>query len=439
MELESRSKNEALSDWLSKPETRLGALESVLLAPNLAVTLDQLLSSIKSGSPAAQRLALAVAYHRGLPLCKTAWDELGTSANPEVKLLASEVQNPSSPKLPWERCSPQPPTKKPPPKFGTLIRVATNQSEPAVPYFLRIPLTYRGDRPVPLLIYLSGGAGIALDGVNTANDVIGATDYLVLYPQAGGYWWRPDAAQRLRVAIDDTLNEFNIDRDRVYIAGFSNGATGALYMAEQWPQQFSAVVSLMGAGQCNEDIQKTLPHLANLPLLFVHGEKDPIIPFACSQDTYDSIVALHPRVAPQLRLLPSREHELTLQSDDGLTLEFLKDKVREPFPKHVSLRLADLTYPRHYWIEVLDKKSGVAEIDAEIKKDNQIDIHTREVIKLRLHLRPEMFPEPGTVHVRWNGKQVYDNALQDSCAPVIGTTAADPKLDFSEPKDLALP
>ena len=36
-------------------------------------------------------------------------------------------------------------------------------------------------------------------------------------------------------ALRDVFNEFNVDRDRVYIAGFSNGGTGALYMAARWP------------------------------------------------------------------------------------------------------------------------------------------------------------------------------------------------------------
>ena len=210
-------------------------------------------------------------------------------------------------------------------------------------------------------------------------------------------------------------------------------------MAELWPQRFAAVVSLMGAGQCNEDIQKELPNLANLPMLLVHGEKDTRIPAACSKETYDSLSGLHPRVAPQLRLLPDREHELTLQSDDGLTLAFLKDKIREPFPKRISLRLADLSFPRQYWIEVLDKKSGVAEVNAEIKPDNRLEIHSREVKALRLHLRPEMFSQSGPVRIAWNGKQLYEGSIQDACLAASGTHVTDPKLDLSDPKDFSLP
>jgi Phospholipase/Carboxylesterase len=437
MELELRSRNETPSDWLSKPETRLGGLEALLLSPWLGATAGELASASKTGDPAAQRLALAVAYHRGLPLSDAG---LNGSTNPEVKLLANEIL-----KTPVQQpepviCSPPTPSKATPTKFGTLFRVALPEKPgPGIPYFLRIPVMYHGDRPFPLLVYLSGGAGLALDGVNTANDAIAGTDYLVLYPQAGGYWWKPEMAQRVNSALRDTLNEFNVDRDRVYIAGFSNGGTGALYMAELWPDRFAAAVSLMGAGQCNEDVQKALPNLANLPMLFVHGEKDARIPASCSKDTYDSLSGLHPRVAPQLRLLPDREHELTLQSDDGLTLAFLKDKIREPFPKRISLRLADLSFPRQYWVEVLEKKSGTVEVTAEIKPDNRFEIHSREVKKLRLHLRPEMFSQPGPVRIVWNGKKLYEGPVQDACQAAAGINVSDPKLDLSDRKDFSLP
>ena len=101
-----------------------------------------------------------------------------------------------------------------------------SRDSPAIPYLLRVPLTYREDRPAPLLVYLSGGAGYAIDGVNSAEDVIADTDYLVLYPQAADYWWKPEVARRFDAALNDVLRRYNVDRDRIYLTGFSNGGTG---------------------------------------------------------------------------------------------------------------------------------------------------------------------------------------------------------------------
>ena len=152
----------------------------------------------------------------------------------------------------------------------------------------------------------------------------------------------------------------------------------------------------------------------------------------------------YPNSVPELRpnsLLPNRDHELTLQSDDGLTLDFLKDKIREPFPKRVSVRLTDLAFPRQYWIEVLEKKSGVAEVDAEIKKVSRIEIHSHDVKKLRLHLRPEMLSQSGSVRVSWNGKQVYEGPVQNYACPAasVPSDSGDPKLDLTDSKDFSLP
>lgn len=440
MDLESRARNEDLSSWLASPETRLAALQAILLSEEVPATTDQLSTILESDGADAQLLALAIAQRRRLSLSTAALNGAKNSTNPAMKLLATEMLSPKALTLPPEACGLPTPERKTLPRIGTLFRVVQpDASGSAIGYVLRVPATYRADRPAPLLVYLSGGAGFALDGVNTANDVMANTDYLVLYPQAGDYWWKPAAAQRVDAALRDTLSAFNVDRDRVYLAGFSNGGTGALYMAALWPQRFAAVVSLMGAGQCTEEVQKGLPNLLNLPMLFVHGEKDERIPSSCSKDTSDAIAGMHPRVAPQLRLFPDREHEITLLSDDGLSLAFLKDKVRDAFPRRVSMRLGDLAYPRQYWVEILEKKSGVAEVNAEIRPPNRLEIRSREVRRLRLHLRPEMFAHPGPVQIVWNGKQVYEGPVQDPCTTATGSTVGDPKLELSDRKEFSLP
>lgn len=439
MELESHSRNEPLSDWLTKPETRLAALEALLLSPSIPATADQLTASLTGASLSSQRLVLAVARRRGIQLDGAKLNELRENADGELKSLATTLLASSSEKRPPQECSLPVPHKTDPSKFGTLFRTALPEKPgPGIPYFLRIPLSYRGDRPTPLLVYLSGGPGLALDAVNTATDAVAATGYLVLYPHAGEYWWKPEVAQRLDAALRDVFREFNVDRDRVYIAGFSNGGTGALYMAELWPHRFAAVVSLMGAGQCMDEVRNLLPNLANVPLLFVHGEKDARISPTCSTSTYDAIRELRPPMAPQLRMLTDRDHDITLASDDGLTLEYLKDKTRDPFPKRVTVRTSDLAFSRQYWIEVLEKKPGGAEVNAEIRADNQIEIRSHEVRKLRLYLRPEMLARPGPVQVRWNSKLVFEGPLQDVCAPPA-TTLGDSKLDLSNRQEVSLP
>jgi hypothetical protein len=299
-------------------------------------------------------------------------------------------------------------------------------------------MTYRPEHPSPLLVYLSGGAGFAIDGVSTAEDVVSNTDYVVLYPQAAGYWWTPDQAQRFNAVLNQVLDRYNIDRDRIYITGFSNGGTGSLYFAELWPQRFAAVVSQMGAGQCMDQVKAGLSNLENLPLFFIHGEKDPIINHECSTTTQSALLDLRPATKPELKILPNREHDITLQTDDGFTLAFFKDNSRNPFPRHIEFTFTDPQAPRSYWIKVLEGKPGKSTVEARVKQDNTIEIHSHDVSRLRLYLRPELLSKPGDVRIEWNGKKLFTGPLEDICKNADKSNLTDPKLDRNDAKDFSL-
>jgi dienelactone hydrolase len=446
MELESRTRGEPLGSWLGAAETRQGALQAILLTPSAPVSAGQLAPVFASDDdPASQALALAIASRRKIEVPPAILGRLRQSASAEVRLMAETFSNSGSSHQPAVECQRSLPLKPPPDKFGTTFEVAptspATKDNPDIPYLLRVPLTYRNssDRPSPLLVYLSGGPGLAIDGVNSAEDVVSQTDYIVLYPQAAALWWRPEVARRFDAVLNDVLRRYNVDRDRIYLTGFSNGGTGAIYFATLWPQRFAAVVSLMGAGQCIEGIKVGLPNLENLPLLFVHGENDPLITPDCSSTTHAALTDLHPAAKPELKILPKRGHDITLQSDDGLTIAFFKNKLRDPLPREVSVSLSDALAARGYWIEILDGKPGKSSVEAHVKADNTIEIHSHDVKRIRLHLRPELLPKPGDLRIVWNGKKMFNGPLPDICSLPAESSAGDPKLDLTDARDLQLP
>jgi len=456
MELESRTRGESLERWLESPETRLGALQAILLAPDTPAAADLLASPLSSDDAFAQALALAIISER-----KTRRTTRMTPAQPsesvpsdllrhlsqsssvlvrtEVRWLTESHSNAEGAPPMVDECH-RPLPKFPHAKSGTGFAVApATKDMPEIPYLIRVPLSYHEDQPSPLLVYLSGGAGFAMDAMNSAEPAVSQMDYLVLYPQAGGYWWTRKGARRFDAVFNDVLRRYNVDRDRIYITGFSNGGTGALYFATLWPQRFAAAVSLMGAGECNEQIKTGLGNLRNLPLLFVHGEDDPIIAPDCSISTQAALNDLHPATTPELKILPKHGHDITLQSDDGLALAFFKDKLRNPFPRTVDLSESDALAVRAYWVEILDGKTGGSDIDARVKADNTIEIHSHDVRSIRLHLRPELLAKPGDFRIVWNGKKMFTGPLRDVCSVPALASTGDTKLDLADTRDLMLP
>jgi pimeloyl-ACP methyl ester carboxylesterase len=299
------------------------------------------------------------------------------------------------------------------------------------PFIMRVPESYQGDRPVPLLVYLSGGPGRALSGALGSAGAIAQDHWLIAYPQAVSSWWDNDSIAMLDDLVDDLLTRFNVDVNRVFIAGVSNGATGAVRYATLAPQRFAAVVSLMGAGR--KVPAQAPPYLANLsrlPILIVHGDMDPIIDIEASKDAAAALRKGAPTVAVELHVLKGRGHDIRPGSDDDLSLPFLLRAVRDPFPRSVHLVLDDMAHPRRYWLEVVEKERGTADVEAQIRDDNVLEMRCRGVRRLRLHLRPEMFPVAGPVRVEANGREVFSGSLpaEDHSRPATLPAPADPFL-----------
>ncbi len=61
-------------------------------------------------------------------------------------------------------------------------------------------------------------------------------------------WGWNNQEQDLLAMINKTLNDFNIDRHRVYLTGLSYGGFGTWYMAGKYPEKFAAIVPVVGWG-----------------------------------------------------------------------------------------------------------------------------------------------------------------------------------------------
>ena len=437
--LTAKKRGEDLDSWLQDPEVRDAALQSLLLSPWIGVKNDAIEEVLKIGNSRTRALALTYIYQtkpKDFALDKV--QSLATDPNLGVKRLASRL-------IAVDKDgggADQPPTcalkepQFPAQKIGTTVRLAKDESG-AHPYMIRVPGEYRTTKKSPLLIYLSGGGGLAIDGVNTAAGTVEETDYLVLYPQAGDYWWQPGIRSRVDRLLTQVLHEFNVDTNRIYIAGFSNGGTGSLDYGELWPQRFAGVASLMGAGQCNPQVAAGLKNLKQLPILLVHGERDPRIEVGCSKDTFEGLKRFNPKLEPVLHILEKREHDVTLQDDDGFTLSFLADKTRNPFPKQFSAVWEDLASPRRYWIEVLEKGSGVAEVEASIQSENRIEIAAHGIKRLRLLLRHELLSPGLTLTVTVNKKRVFDGLFKPECSTLAESSSriGDPLLGYEQVLD----
>ena len=513
LELQDRKHGESMAAWLHNPDLRQGALAAVALEDSSAAVsmlATPGLDSIFAGDDTASaRMLLGVTYRAGAaPPSLAILSSLLGSQNPRVRTLATRLiarasdgaaarplleraaadsdyfvrsaaaraLHPDSaarnagtiacalPDSLRERLARPRPSSPP----GTSFRGMSTQSYRGWPYAMYVPDDYRGDEPFPLIVYLAGNSGPAVEGVQLGAPAFERTGYLVVYPNAWGGWWRTNTETMVDSLLAGVMREYAVDPQRVYISGLSNGGTGTLDYVSLWPQRFTAAVVAMGAGLFGF-VEKGgnrpfVSNVAHTPLLFLHGKRDQVIDVTATTNTVDSLRAQHADVA--MKLFPDRGHEIVPGGgDDGLTVDFFQHHTGRVIPKKLDFNAATTMQARHFWIEILEKDDAPtgdalaageniaeavrarlgslvrAEVHASIDDHSTIKLETSHVRRLRLLLRPDLFARDGPIKVVLNGKTVSEGTLQTDCALYARTLEdlGDPYVAYSSELTFEVP
>jgi pimeloyl-ACP methyl ester carboxylesterase len=113
-------------------------------------------------------------------------------------------------------------------------------------YQLFIPLTYRNTQPHPLIVFVSSSS--SPDDFTRFDALCRKYGVLFACPHGAGDDCAP--GRRLRIALDtleDVRQRFNVDTDRIYLAGISTGALIALDIAFSYPEFIGGLLAINGA------------------------------------------------------------------------------------------------------------------------------------------------------------------------------------------------
>ncbi len=159
------------------------------------------------------------------------------------------------------------------------------------PAMVAIPSDYDPETSYPLLILLHG-AGDQITGRLQAAwfqlfDVIDERQLVLVYPDGVDGRWNGagccaatdevDDVGYITGLIEEAQQVYNIDADRVYLMGHSNGAWMSFRMACERSELITAIVTLAGAtwNDPNDCQPATLP----VSVLNVHGTADMTVPY----------------------------------------------------------------------------------------------------------------------------------------------------------------
>jgi polyhydroxybutyrate depolymerase len=166
-------------------------------------------------------------------------------------------------------------------------------------YILHVPAAYRPENPMALVLGFHGAGSSAreFESYSDFSFMANLAGFIVAYPQALGErpTWdttpdpnNPDI-QFVRDLLEELQGRCNIDPNRIYASGHSNGGGMANRLACDLSERIAAIGTVAGAYQWSQECSPARP----VAVLGIHGTDDLIIPYNGFQDVREPPAAYY--------------------------------------------------------------------------------------------------------------------------------------------------
>lgn len=228
-------------------------------------------------------------------------------------------------------------------------------------YMLDVPQSYAPTRRYQLRVQLHGGVGrlerSTPPSAEPAGRLAGAEQiYLFPYAWRDAPWWSRRQADNLRTILDLVKRAYNVDENRVVLAGVSDGGTGAYFEAMRDTTPFACFLPLNGFlpvlrnELATSDGDLFPNNLRNKPLFVVNGGRDPLYPTSLVEPYIEHLkaggvdVAYHPQ--------PGAGHNTSWWPEVRDSFEqFVADHPRQPLPDVLTWETNEVP-SRAHWLEI---------------------------------------------------------------------------------------
>lgn len=349
-------------------------------------------------------------------------------------------------------------TRQPQPAGATTFRFTASDGT-ALETLVEVPEGYTPDRAWPVRVQLHGGVSRPKDAEArplSPNRIAGEQ---AIYLQPRGFaraeWWHLNQFEHMVALLDWAGRTYNVDENRVYLTGISDGATGAYFYAMKLTTPFSAFLPLNGnmrvlaSPSTRANGQMYAGNLVNKPLFVVNGGRDPLYPVAGVAPHIDMIKEAGATV--EFRPQPEAGHDTSWWPTERAAFEaFVRDHPRQPHPEAVSWESERTDrFNRAHWLvstELARRPSDDAaladvnrfdggqrmyartwpsgRVDAR-RSGNTFELRTRGVAAFTLLLSPDAVDLSAPIIVRVNGSQVASGVVAESLQTLLEWHARD--------------
>lgn len=329
-------------------------------------------------------------------------------------------------------------------------------------YSIYVPRKYKPGKPIPLVVSLHGGSSnhnVWL-AMNLGNDIkvedywnsfrtefkplTHPNDAIVVAPDGlGQIRWRWQGEQDVFDVIEDVQKNYNIDPNKIFLTGLSNGGIGTYTAGLKHAWKFAAVLPMAGvtdwiqhtgAGSAYRPAERVLlenesaiiyaENAFNTHFRFFHGVRDPGFKVIQAQSMAAKLEGMG--VPFVYHEIPNLGHDLThIMWRKFLIMKFVRKYTRNDSPREVRLATASERANRQFWVVLKDRANHQkpARIRANVSKRTAISVETENVRRFTLLL--DECPIFSPIQVTVDGQDVYKGPIPINNRLEVANTTAD--------------
>jgi predicted esterase len=273
-------------------------------------------------------------------------------------------------------------------------------------------------------------------------------------------WWQYAQVENLDGILDLLKQEYNIDENRVYMFGVSDGGTGIYYYASKNTTPWAAFIPVIGSpGVLNNPVVGTegqlyAVNISNKPFLVFNGGLDPLYPASTVQPFVDLFAEAGCNIRFQPK--PSFGHTAEWWDKEEEQMErFMKEHPRVPYPDSLAWETEDVDrFGRAHWLvitrlgtvqgesglnpwnvirpsdgsgksrQAFSRKHPSGRVELH-KKGNRVDAFTQGVKEFKLLISPRAFDFQRPIEVFTNGVRVFSGKMIPDPAVLLKWAARD--------------
>jgi len=245
----------------------------------------------------------------------------------------------------------------------------------AAPYVLYIPPGYDPNTKTPILVYLHGGVstkdfysieeGFPQDSpfIHFAEE----NNWLMLFPfgNIDTSWWDLAGVRNIQTQVRTLKTYYNIDDDRIFMTGFSDGGSGSFFMAMSAPDDFASFYPLNGFLSVGSQVTNTpsfIPNLKNRRVNVINTDLDQLYPARRMRLLMD--LAVQAGADLLYKEYWGIGHSFDYADKEiPIMIESMKLQPRNIFQPHIYWETWTPNYGKCDWLEILQIDSTMIKAD----------------------------------------------------------------------------